>query len=96
VENIVKVQRELVRTIDQIEKLKEKYPKEVQLICDCEFPSYLKAFLSTTEDLSKTMQPFRLPWFLIDKDGWQIETVRGRRLKSFLRILVQNIRKIVG
>lgn len=91
---LFKCRRELARIIARIRKLGKEYPDEVKLICACEYPPTLETFLSKAEALSKNMQVFEKPWFLVDKEGWPIELVEGRRLKSFTRILVQNIRKI--
>jgi hypothetical protein len=37
-----------------------------------------------------------LPWYRKDAFGWPIETFKGRPIKSFFRIVCQNIRKITG
>jgi hypothetical protein len=38
----------------------------------------------------------KLPWWRKDKYGWPIETVKDHLIKSWVRILCQNIRKITG
>lgn len=38
----------------------------------------------------------RLSWWRKDRDGWPIETIKGRRLGSALRIVLQNVRKVTG
>ena len=38
----------------------------------------------------------RLPWYKKDRLGWPIETCKGSTIKSFIRIVCQNIRKITG
>ena len=38
----------------------------------------------------------KLPWWRKDKYGWPIETVKDHLIKSGVRILCQNIRKITG
>lgn len=35
-----------------------------------------------------------LPWWKKDKYGWPIETIKGRPVSGFVRIVLQNIRKI--
>lgn len=37
-----------------------------------------------------------LPWYRKDKFGYPIETFKGKPVSSFIRIVCQNIRKIVG
>lgn len=37
-----------------------------------------------------------LPWWRKDRYGWPIETYIGKPVKSAIRILCQNIRKITG
>ena len=37
-----------------------------------------------------------VPWYRKDKYGFPIETVEGERFGTFVRILLQNIRKIIG
>ena len=37
-----------------------------------------------------------LPWWRIDKHGWTIETYSGKPVKSAVRIIFQNIRKVTG
>ena len=37
-----------------------------------------------------------LPWWHKDKLGWPIETFKGKPVKSAIRIICQNIRKITG
>ena len=34
------------------------------------------------------------PWYKLDKLGWPIETFKGKPIKSFLRIIIQNFRKL--
>lgn len=36
-----------------------------------------------------------LPWYRRDRHGWPIERIRGRPLTSFMRLLCQNIRKLL-
>lgn len=36
-----------------------------------------------------------LPWYRKDKLGWPIETYEGKPFKSFVRIMFQNIRKVL-
>ncbi len=36
------------------------------------------------------------PWYLRDRLGWPIEIFQDRPLKSLLRVLCQNIRKVTG
>lgn len=38
----------------------------------------------------------KTPWYRTDKLGWPIETVNGKRFSNFIRIVLQNIRKING
>jgi len=38
----------------------------------------------------------KLPWWRKDKYGWPIETVKDHLIKSWVRVLCQNIRKITG
>ena len=38
----------------------------------------------------------RLPWWRTDRLGWPIETVKGKWIQNGLRIVMQNIRKVVG
>lgn len=38
----------------------------------------------------------RMPWWRKGKDGWPIETWEGRPFKSAIRIVLQNIRKMIG
>jgi len=35
-----------------------------------------------------------LPWWRKDKLGWPIETVKGRYVSNFIRIVMMNIRKL--
>jgi len=35
------------------------------------------------------------PWFMRDKYGWPIELSDGRPIKSMIRVICQNIRKLV-
>lgn len=44
--------------------------------------------------IQERMQPSHIPWWRKDKFGWQIETYKGKRFKSFVRIVFQNIRKL--
>lgn len=37
-----------------------------------------------------------LPWYKKDLHGWPIETWKSQPIRSFLRIICQNIRKITG
>lgn len=37
-----------------------------------------------------------LPWWRMDKHGWPIETYIGKPVKSAVRIICQNIRKVTG
>lgn len=37
-----------------------------------------------------------LSWWKKDRLGWPIETFKNKPIKSFLRIVCQNIRKITG
>ena len=36
------------------------------------------------------------PWWCRDRLGWPIETFKGKPVKSAIRIICQNIRKITG
>jgi hypothetical protein len=36
------------------------------------------------------------PWYLKDKFGWPIERFKNKPVKSFIRIIIQNLRKIIG
>lgn len=36
-----------------------------------------------------------LPWYRKNKLGWPIETYKNKPFKSFIRIICQNIRKII-
>ena len=36
-----------------------------------------------------------LPWYRKDKLGWPIETFKNKPVKSFIRLVLQNIRKII-
>lgn len=36
-----------------------------------------------------------IPWWRCDFTGWPIETFKGRPIASFVRIVLQNIRKII-
>lgn len=38
----------------------------------------------------------KLHWWRKDKDGWPIETVKGHPFSAFIRIVCQNLRKLVG
>lgn len=38
----------------------------------------------------------KLPWWRTDEWGFPIETYKGRPIRSAIRILIQNIRKITG
>ena len=94
-EKLFECRRELARVIARVRRLRRKYPDEVSLICACEHPPTLKTFLSKAEELSENMQVFEKPWFLVGKDGWPIELVKGRWVQNALRILVQNFRKFL-
>jgi hypothetical protein len=37
----------------------------------------------------------KYPWYRKDKYGWPIETYKGKPFKSFVKIICQNIRKII-
>jgi hypothetical protein len=37
-----------------------------------------------------------LPWWRTDKHGWPIETYIGKPVKSAVRIIFQNVRKVTG
>jgi len=37
-----------------------------------------------------------MPWWRKDKHGWPIETYLGKPVKSAVRIIFQNIRKVTG
>lgn len=37
-----------------------------------------------------------MPWWRTDRDGRPIETFMGRPIQSFVRIVLQNLRKITG
>ena len=37
-----------------------------------------------------------LPWYRKDKLGWPIETYKGKPFKSLIRIVCQNIRKVLS
>lgn len=37
----------------------------------------------------------RMPWYLKDSDGWPIERIKGRPVFNYIRILVQNFRKMI-
>ena len=37
-----------------------------------------------------------MKWWQKDRFGYPIETVLGHQAKNFLRIVLQNIRKVVG
>ncbi len=37
-----------------------------------------------------------LPWYMKDKYGWPIERPIDRPIFSFVRVVVQNIRKVIG
>jgi hypothetical protein len=37
-----------------------------------------------------------MPWYLKDNMGWPIERFKNKPIKSFVRIVLQNIRKITG
>ncbi len=41
--------------------------------------------------ISKTV-----PWWRKDRYGWPIETFKGKPVKSAMRLLFQNIRKLTG
>lgn len=36
-----------------------------------------------------------LPWWRKDAQGWPIETFKGKPVKSAIRIICQNIRKVI-
>jgi hypothetical protein len=36
-----------------------------------------------------------LPWYMLDKDGWPIERIIGRPIQNVLRIVIQNIKKLL-
>ena len=38
----------------------------------------------------------KLPWYKKDRLGWPITTFKNKPIKSVLRIIVQNIRKVIG
>lgn len=44
----------------------------------------------------RAYQSRRLPWWRRDNHGWPIERYMGRPVKSFVRMVCQNIRKITG
>ena len=37
-----------------------------------------------------------LPWWRKDRHGWPIETFKGKPVKSAMRLICQNIRKMMG
>jgi len=37
-----------------------------------------------------------IPWWRKDKNGWPIETIKGHPFSAFVRIVCQNIRKVIG
>ena len=60
------------------------------------FKAYLAAH--PRQEIPQEMpQPLRKrPWWRKDRLGWPVETFKGKPVKSALRILGQNIRKITG
>jgi hypothetical protein len=44
--------------------------------------------------MSKTVN-LSLPWWRKDALGWPIETFKGKPVKSAIRIICQNIRKVI-
>jgi hypothetical protein len=38
----------------------------------------------------------KVPWWRKDGLGWPIETVKGKPISNFIRLVVQNIRKWCG
>ncbi|MDC0003763.1 hypothetical protein OAE19_05120 [Porticoccaceae bacterium] len=38
----------------------------------------------------------QLQWWKKDRFGWPIETTKGKRFKSAIRIIVQNTRKVIS
>lgn len=36
-----------------------------------------------------------LPWYKKDRYGWPIEVYKGKPIKSFIRIIFKNFRKII-
>lgn len=45
--------------------------------------------------LQRTATKERLPWWRKDALGWPIETFAGKPVKSALRIIYQNVRKVI-
>lgn len=43
----------------------------------------------------KVIEIKSLPWYRKDKLGWPIETFANKPVKSLIRLVLQNIRKIV-
>ncbi len=60
----------------------------------------LKEYLdkSTPEELRAELERRKtkviVRWWRRDRYGWPIETIRGRPISSFVRIIFQNFRKI--
>lgn len=38
----------------------------------------------------------KCPWWRRDRLGWPIETIKGKPASNFIRILLQNLRKLIG
>lgn len=75
--------------------------KELQDFLDRSTPEQLRAeldkrkSLQTVEMDGKFVVLSDVPWWRKDKYGWPIETFKGKRLKSFTRIFLQNLRKFL-
>ena len=62
----------------------------LQEYLDTHTPEELRAEIAKREPLNP------LPWYKKDKDGWPIEGFVGKPIKSFIRLVCQNIRKVTG
>jgi len=77
--------------------------KEVlQSYLDSQTPDQLRAEIDKRKrlqcvDINDKLVPIsNLPWWKKDKNGWPIETFKGQPLSSLIRIVCQNIRKVIG
>lgn len=55
-----------------------------------------RAHLQMVDVGGKLIPITELPWWRIDMNGWPIETVKGHPFRNFVRLLIQNFRKLIG
>ena len=69
---------------------------------DSHTPEQLRAELDKRKHLQmvdvggRLMPITELPWWRKDKNGWPIETIKGRPFSACIRIVCQNLRKLTG